>query len=114
MTAQEYFDKHVVFTSGFGEPSIEDQLNKVLYDVVVAMAIEVVDTCEKNGHDDNKYVTDMVKAQNCKWNEFRDIFHKRYCPTPDEEIISKDGFIAFWTSKMPEFAPLLKIEDPVR
>lgn len=97
MTAQEYFDrdKDKIIAATV------DELNDIIFNIYRTMAGEVYDTCVKNKHEETKYVCDMLKAQNCKWNEFIDIFHKNF---NFYDVLIRDGFIQWVAKKMPEYA----------
>ncbi len=103
MTAQEYFDKSKDKLHG----TVEEFDAEILH-IVTTMADEVANVCNASMHaKDDKYVSDMLKAQNCKWNEFVDIFDRHFM-IPSESVLLKDGFLHFWKDKMPEFSHLLE------
>ena len=93
MKAQEYFDK-------FGEDIYKEATDTAgtgaLTGMLKAMLQECIDIAQKRNIRRFIGLEGVIKEQNDKWNAFSRIFNEHY----GEEIIRKDGFMAWFKHEM--------------
>ena len=101
LTAKEYFDK---YETRILKASI-DELSAIIGEIWLQMSKEVYESCVASDLKEDKDIIDFMKAQNCKWNDFVDVFHEQ---THTTNVLDKDKFIQLWVKRMPEMEELAK------